>query len=177
MKKNTTSSPAMPSTDCTGLEPQADKYCTHLVLGSMPGVESLQKQQYYAYPQNRFWPMMAIILTGKEKAPAAYSERLAMMLCHHVALWDAIDTCERKGSLDTAIHNVHGNDFIGFLDRYPKIHTICFNGAKAWQTFKRCNQALLHRDGLHLLALPSTSPANARWKLPQLVAAWSEAFK
>ena len=80
---------------CIGLSPSIDKDCRALILGSMPGVKSLEEQQYYAHPQNRFWPMMADLLG--EELPSAYEEKLAMLLRHHIALWDAIGSCARAG--------------------------------------------------------------------------------
>ena len=55
---------------CIGLSPSIDKDCRALILGSMPGVKSLEEQQYYAHPQNRFWPMMADLLG--EALPSLY---------------------------------------------------------------------------------------------------------
>lgn len=163
--------------NCIGLPPSVDAHCTLLVLGSMPGVASLQAQQYYAYPQNRFWPMMAKILTGQDIAPTNYDERLQMLLHHHIALWDAIASCERDGSLDSAIKNEQGNDFSAFLLQYPNIKTICFNGGKSFASFKRYNKVLLKRSDLIFQQMPSTSPANARWRLPMLIETWSKVLQ
>ncbi|MGN0949548.1 MAG: DNA-deoxyinosine glycosylase [Mitsuokella sp.] len=157
---------------CIGLQPNIDKNCTVLVLGSMPGIKSLEEQQYYAHPQNRFWLMMAHLL--QEKLPSVYEEKLAMLLRHHIALWDSIGSCEREGSLDSAIHDEKGNDFSALLREYPKIRTICFNGGKSAQTFKRYNKELLKREDLTFHAMPSTSPANARWRLPMLEETWGK---
>jgi hypoxanthine-DNA glycosylase len=162
---------------CVGFPPSIDNTCNILILGSMPGVTSLEKQQYYAHPQNRFWPLMAQILEGTDIPPAKYEERLNMLLHHHIALWDSIDTCNRNGSLDTAIHNVAANDFTVFLQRYPSIQAICFNGTKAFQTFKRYNKPLLEKSSPHLLPMPSTSPANARWHLEMLKKTWYTALQ
>ena len=98
---------------CIGLSPSIDKDCRALILGSMPGVKSLEEQQYYAHPQNRFWPMMADLLG--EALPSRYEEKLAMLLDHHIALWDSIGQCEREGSLDSAIREERGNDFTALL--------------------------------------------------------------
>lgn len=163
-----------PEPNCFGLAPSVDADCEVLILGSMPGAASLAAQQYYAFPTNRFWPMMAELLEGKAEAPAHYADRLSMLLRHHIALWDAIASCHRDGSLDSAIRNETGNDFSAFLRRYPKIHTICCNGGKSFQCFKRYNKDLLRRKDLRIVSMPSTSPANARWRLPDLLDAWRE---
>lgn len=88
--------------NCIGFPPSIDAGCHTLILGSMPGVASLKQQQYYAHPQNRFWPLMTRLL-GEASVPSAYPGRLHMLLCHHIALWDSIGTCDRDGSLDSAI--------------------------------------------------------------------------
>ena len=46
---------------CKSFKPSIDEHSTVLILGSMPGVKSLEEQQYYAHPQNRFWKVMASI--------------------------------------------------------------------------------------------------------------------
>lgn len=162
--------------NCIGFPPSIDKNCRTLILGSMPGIASLEKQEYYAHPQNRFWRLMARLL-GEESVPSAYEERLNMLLRHHIALWDSIGTCDRDGSLDSAIKNEQGNDFAALLKNYPSIRTICFNGGKAAQTFRRYNQPLLSQDDLTFHALPSTSPANARWRMEMLAAEWGKVIQ
>lgn len=159
---------------CKGLAPNIDNACHTLVLGSMPGIQSLAEQQYYAHPQNRFWRMMAQLLN--EELPVSYDGKLSMLLLHHIALWDSIGACEREGSLDSTIKKEQGNDFTALLVRYPKIQTVCFNGAKSAAAFKRFNQPLLARHGLAFFALPSTSPANARFRMADLLAAWGKAI-
>ena len=161
---------------CVGFPPSVDADCRVLVLGSMPSVKSLSEQQYYAHPQNRFWKMMTKLLTGRDVPPTDYHERLDMLLTHHIALWDAIASCRREGSLDSAIHDERGNDFAAFLKRWPKITTILCNGGKSFQCFKRYNKALLARKDLTIRQMPSTSPANARWRLEMLIEEWKKAL-
>ena len=159
---------------CIGLPPSIDPACHTLVLGSMPGLQSLTAGEYYAHPQNRFWRMMAALL--KESLPAAYDLRLSMLLKHHIALWDSIGSCEREGSLDSAIKNEQGNDFTALLETYPHIQAICFNGGKSASAFRRFNKPLLAREDLTFYAMPSTSPANARWRMDDLLAEWGKAI-
>lgn len=162
--------------NCIGFPPSIDAGCHTLILGSMPGVTSLEQQQYYAHPQNRFWPLMTKLLK-EDSIPQDYGQRLQMLLRHHIALWDSIDTCERDGSLDSAIKNEQGNDFTALLAQYPHIKTICFNGGKSAQAFKRYNKTLLTRADLTFHAMPSTSPANARWRMEMLAAKWGEVIR
>lgn len=165
----------MDDTHCVGLLPSVDSKSRILILGSMPGAASLKAQQYYAHPANRFWPLMARLL-GEPSVPEEYEKRLAMLHRHHIALWDAIDTCDRSGSLDSDIRNVKANDFTAFLKEWPGIRTIGLNGGKAYATFEKSNKPLLARAGLRILKLPSTSPANARWRMDNLAEAWSPLF-
>jgi len=39
-------------------EPVIDSDCDMLILGTMPGVHSLKKQQYYGNKQNLFWKII-----------------------------------------------------------------------------------------------------------------------
>ena len=165
----------MNNTHCVGLLPSIDAQSRILILGSMPGVASLNAQQYYAHPANRFWPLMARLL-DEPTVPDAYAERLDMLHRHHIALWDSIGACDRVGSLDSDIRNVKANDFTSFLEQWPSIRTIGLNGGKSYATFAKWNKPLLSRHGLRILKLPSTSPANARWRMDDLLNAWRALF-
>ncbi len=163
------------NTRCIGLDPSVDRQSRILILGSMPGAASLAAREYYAHPANRFWPLMARLLNEPE-VPSDYPARIRMLLRHHIALWDAIDTCDRSGSLDSDIRNATANDFSDFLEKWPSIRVIGLNGGKAYGTFTMANRPLLSRPDLRILKLPSTSPANARWRMDDLAESWSALF-
>lgn len=143
-----------------------------LVLGSFPGVASLQAAQYYAHPRNAFWPVMAALL-GEPGLPALdYTARLAALREHRVALWDAVASCQRQGSLDTAIESPTPSDLPALLPRLPALRAIACNGGHA----HRETLALLGDPGLPVLRLPSTSPAHAGLSLADKIRAWREAL-
>lgn len=134
-----------------------------LILGSMPGAESLRRRQYYAHPHNQFWPIMGALFGATRELP--YAERVGRLLDHRVAVWDVLRHCRRAGSLDSAIRRDSEaiNDFARFFARHPAIRAVFFNGAKSENVFARAV-----RDGLGPRArelryarLPSTSPAHA----------------
>ena len=93
-----------------------------LILGSIPGIKSLEMQQYYAHPQNKFWKIIFELFN--EKFTTDYKERIEILEKHHIALWDVIDTCERKGSLDSEIRNEEANKIGELLHNYPNIKAI-----------------------------------------------------
>ena len=95
--------------ECQSFAPVAAADSRLLILGSMPGVRSLQLQQYYGHPQNRFWPLLALLL-GYEKVPDAYAEKKQMLLDNRIALWDVLGYCQREGSLDSDITGEQPND-------------------------------------------------------------------
>lgn len=146
-----------------------------LILGSMPGVASLQANQYYAHPRNRFWPLMAALLN--EPLPADYPARCALLRRHGIALWDVLAECERPGSLDSAIRkNSQRPNAIGdLLDNHPDIRTLITNGGHAARTLTRYVPDLPCTLAIH--NLPSTSPANARWTCDQLAECWGAALR
>ena len=124
-----------------------------LILGSMPGVRSLEAAQYYAHPRNDFWPLIFAVLQKND--PAAYDARIAALLQHKIALWDVIGECEREGSLDKNIKAAVPNNINGFLKTHPDIQTICFNGTMARRTYFAHFQP---QSGISYLLLPSSSP-------------------
>jgi len=142
--------------------PIADLSAQILILGSMPSVKSLQKQQYYAHPQNSFWWIMAQ-LCGFENVQS-YAERVSMVKKSGVAVWDVLAQCERQGSLDSKIERAseRANDLPAFFSQHKYIKLIGFNGMKARQIFYRhFSQNLLDSYSINNVLLPSTSPANA----------------
>ena len=153
-----------------GLAPVYREDARVLILGSMPGEQSLQMQQYYAYPRNQFWRMIADIRSeavsgapssGETEPPADYGLRLSFASDCRIALWDVIGSCLREGSLDTNIREELPNDIPLLLDRCPDIAAVFFNGGKAASSFKRhFGYALLSDRGIDYEIMPSTSPAH-----------------
>ena len=136
--------------------PVIDDGCRVLILGSMPSVVSLKRQQYYGHKQNYFWPMMFTIL--EEPYSDDFAEKKRMLLRHHIALWDVLASCEREGSLDSNITDEEPNDIRTLLQDYPSIQYLMFNGGKAFQSFKKYFPDLLEQ--LAWKQMPSTSPAH-----------------
>jgi double-stranded uracil-DNA glycosylase len=131
-----------------------------LILGSLPGDESLRQQQYYAHPRNQFWRILAEIY--QVPFPATYPDREALVLQQQLALWDVVQHGEREGSLDQAIRNATPNDFAWLFKTYPELQAIVFNGRKAHAVFERRVLQPQVVDGLDRwprLLMPSTSPA------------------
>ena len=157
---------------CKSFKPSIDEHSTVLILGSMPGVKSLEEQQYYAHPQNRFWKVMASICNEPKLYEFAYDLKLKTLLNSNIALWDTIKSCKREGSLDSDIQNETPNDIKGLLKNYSNIKTICLNGNKSYSAFKKYFPDLLEKYNCH--KMPSTSPANARYSLDILIKEWSK---
>lgn len=154
--------------------PVADTHATALILGSMPGEESLKQQQYYAHRQNAFWRIMGDLVGAHPSLP--YQQRLHALTAAHIALWDVLHTCEREGSLDSDIEQEEANDFAAFFARHPHITHVYFNGAKAEQSFKKFVLGKQKLPLLEFVRLPSTSPAHAGMRYEEKVKVWGEAI-
>ena len=155
--------------ECVSFAPLVDAECRVLILGSMPGRRSLDMQEYYAHPQNRFWRLLALLL--KEEMPLTYADKCALLLRHHIALWDTLGYCEREGSLDSDIKNEQPNAVCELLAEQPQIKAVFCNGGKAAAAFKRYFAKSLPRE-IDVYYFSSTSPANARKRLENLAQEW-----
>ncbi|UMQ43489.1 DNA-deoxyinosine glycosylase [Chryseobacterium sp. Y16C] len=133
--------------------PIIDDHSKILILGSIPGVKSLEKQQYYGHPQNKFWKIIFELFN--ESFTDDYEEKINVLKKHHIALWDVIDSCERKGSLDSEIRNEEANQIEELLEEYPNIHAIFCNGGKF---YKNLQKILGKNYKIPIFLLPSTSP-------------------
>jgi hypoxanthine-DNA glycosylase len=133
--------------------PIIDDHSEIIILGSIPGVKSLEKQQYYGHPQNKFWKIIFELLD--EEFTEDYEQRIQILKKHHIALWDVIDSCERKGSLDAEIKNEEANQIVELLEDHPNIKAIFCNGGKS---YKNLQKILGKNYKIPVFLLPSTSP-------------------
>ena len=142
-----------------------------LILGSFPGAASLSAQQYYAHPQNQFWQILQAIWPAHvpQTGLDSHEKRSNWLLKRGLGLWDVYASCERAGSLDSAIRKPRVNDFASLKSRCPQLKTIAHNGGESFK-----HAAVTAALGLPVYKLPSTSPANASWSFERKLAAWRE---
>jgi TDG/mug DNA glycosylase family protein len=158
-------------------EPVADASSRLLILGSMPGRASLRAGQYYAHPRNLFWSMIGSLFEIDPVAP--YAQRVRGLCDAGIALWDVLKSCTRTSSLDSDIDDssIVVNEFDEFLPAHPAIRTVCFNGAKAEQVYRRYVLPELPEIGdVTYHRLPSTSPANASIPPARKLECWRAAL-
>ncbi len=157
-----------------GFPPVGGRDAELLILGSFPGVASLERREYYGFGRNRFWPLMERLFGVRAAAP--YERRIAELVGRRVALWDVLAACDREGSrddrilLDTAVPN----EVARFVARHRTIRTVALNGGAAHRLFRRFVLASLGNADRppRVVALPSTSPLNARMDLRALERSW-----
>lgn len=148
------------------IPPVYDSESKVLILGSFPSVKSREQQFFYGHKQNRFWRVMAQVLGCA--VPEDITQKRAMLLANHIAVWDVIASCEITGSSDASIRNVVPNDLSQILTA-ADIRAIYTNGSKAHQLYQKY---IFPINGREAQLLPSTSPANAGYSLERLVEAW-----
>ena len=143
----------------SSFQPIVDERSRLLILGSMPGVESLRLQQYYANPRNQFWKIIHALF---DLEPCeSYEERVSFLKSKDIALWDVIENCYREGSLDSNIREEKVNDFRGLFMAYPNIKIVMFNGGKAFETYKKWI-GFNTIEKVMFQKLTSSSPANTK---------------
>ncbi len=152
--------------------PIADASARVLILGSMPGRESLRAGEYYAHPRNIFWKLMGEFFGANPTLP--YAARVRHLKASGIALWDVLESCQRIGSLDSAIDksSLVANDFRTFFMTCNNITHVFFNGTTAEHCFRLHVQPALAAHTLQFTRLPSTSPAHAARSYTQKRTAW-----
>ena len=141
-----------------------------MILGSMPSVASLEKQEYYGFKHNRFWKIMNHMF---QMPIDTYEQKKQIILTHHMILWDVIGECEREGSLDNAIRHEKVNDIAYLIQAHPTVRMVICNGKKSYDLY----QKHFHAIQIPCMYLPSTSNANRTIKEQALFEAWKQAFK
>lgn len=141
-----------------------------MILGSMPSVTSLEKQEYYGFKHNRFWKIMNQMF---QMPIDTYEQKKQIILTHHMILWDVIGECEREGSLDSAIRHEKVNDIAYLIQAHPTIRMVICNGKKSYDLY----QKHFYDIQIPCMYLPSTSNANRTIKEQALFEAWKQAFK
>lgn len=136
--------PQTPMPQVHPIPPLFDAESRVLILGSFPSIKSREAMFFYGHPQNRFWPLLAL-LTG-EPAPQTVEEKRALALRHHFALWDSIGQCTITGSSDSSIRDVVPNDLRAITEHAP-IERIFCNGNTSLKYYRRYNEPLLGRPG------------------------------
>ena len=157
-----------PSIPKRSFPPIVDARARILVLGTLPGEESLRRREYYAHPRNLFWPIVFALF---DAAPTTdYAERLAFVAAQRIALWDVCELAEREASADSTIRRERPNAIDRLLDTHPPIRAVAFNGSGARRLYDR---HFARRAELAYLALPSTSPAHAGLDFTEKLARWT----
>jgi hypoxanthine-DNA glycosylase len=150
------------------IPPFFDEGSRILILGSFPSVRSREQMFFYGHPQNRFWKVLAQIF--EDDVPDTVADKKVFLARHHVALWDVIGECDIKGSSDSSIENVKAND-LSLILGVADIRGIFVNGKTAEKYYRKYIE---NETGRKAVCLPSTSPANAAWKIEELVRVWQE---
>lgn len=139
--------------------PVYDENSKVLVLGSIPSVKSRGEGFYYMHPKNRFWKVLESVF-GEE-----ILDKKEFCLQHGIALWDTCASCEIHASSDASIKNIVPND-LEVIFQKAKIKQIFTTGKKAHEIYQKYLYPIYKKEDI---CLPSTSPANAKMKLEDLI--------
>lgn len=125
----------MPDEFINCFDPIVDSNTKIIILGTLPGIESIISGEYYKNPRNCFWRIMYELFD--ETITNDYAEKCSFLLRHEIGVWDVLDCATREGNDDLNIANPVVNNFTDFFKQYPGIKGMIFNGRKAEKIFKR----------------------------------------
>ena len=147
----------------------------YLILGSFPSVKSREYNFYYYHPMNRFFPTLYKIFN--EEHSFDIEDRKDFLTRHNIALYDVIEECDIEASYDSSIKNEIPIDLLGILNNFPNIKVIGVTGGTASKLFAKHLLNKISDKDIKLVFLPSTSPANAKMSLDELVEHYKCIFK
>lgn len=151
--------------------PFVNSHTEILILGTMPGAVSLAKREYYANKRNHFWQIIYTLFGGLSISEV-FEEKIEFLQANKIGLWDVLENCERKGSLDIHIKNQKENDFETLSKEFQSITKIIFNGKESHKYFlKKFGQI----EGITYYVMPSTSPTNTM-PFENKLKIWSSCF-
>jgi hypoxanthine-DNA glycosylase len=157
-----------------GFPPIARRDARLLILGSLPGAESLRRRQYYAQSRNHFWRIMGNLCGAAPELP--YATRARVLQAHGIALWDVCASAYRVGSLDASIDaaTIEVNDFAAFFAAHRDVDRVCCNGSTATELYRRRVLPALPAPWRERapIRLPSTSPAHAAMTFEEKLERW-----
>ena len=156
------------------IKPFIDNNSSILILGSFPGVKSREEEFYYAHPQNRFYKVLSNIFN--EPLPTSLESKKELLVKHHIALYDVIYSCDISNSDDSSIRNVTPIIIKELLLKFPNINKIIVNGNKAKELFNKYLLKDIDTQKTDIYYAPSTSPANAKMNVEQLVSIYKSAI-
>ena len=145
------------------VSPIYDAHSRALILGTFPSPKSREASFFYSHPSNRFWPVMARIFDVE--LPQTVSEKRKLLLDRNVALWDVVESCTIQNAQDATIRNCEPND-LSKIFSVADIDAVFTTGSKAYQLY---NRLCLKSTNMPATLLPSTSAANAKFSLEQLI--------
>ena len=148
------------------MEPILNNKTEILIVGTYPGQQSREKNQYYANPRNQFWRLVGELLSV-DLSELDYSGKIDTLLQHKIGLWDTLKSCDITGSSDNSICNEVYNDFSD-LRNVKKI--IC-NGKKAQTYLKHCNVP----ENIEVVMVASSSSARVM-KFTEKVEEWKKSM-
>jgi hypoxanthine-DNA glycosylase len=141
------------------------------IIGTMPGKQSLRKQQYYANNRNSFWKI--IYELTETVFSENYAERIDTLKRNHIAIWDICQFGERKTSVASDIKNEEPNPINEVIEMFPSVKQILFNGKKAEKLYRNYFSEI---ENIQYKTVLSTSPANARYSFREKLNNWKTAM-
>jgi hypoxanthine-DNA glycosylase len=152
--------------------PIVGKQSKVLILGTMPGKDSLRLNEYYANSRNVFWKI--IYKLHNKEIKTDYASKTYFLRQNGISIWDVCHTAIRETSLDSDIKNEIPNNITDFIKSNPTIKIIAFNGQKAEKLYDKYFERFENKTYMTLL---STSPANASYTFKEKLKDWERIIK